>query len=237
MPMNLKLKRIAGAWRHGAWSTAIMLLFACGARGEVIVDFEDVAVPPGANSFVRDVTSRGVLFDSFLNHNHLARSVFRVDNGTTYLATDDAGGPSPLTMRPASGSLFRLFQLDLAEWDDEESTSRSVTITGNRSVGAPLVLLHNFDMAFNGAAPPADFQTITFSPIWTNLTSIVMKGSGSSDPLTNYFALDNIVINLVPEPSSLALLAIAALLGPAHLRRRRSAVRIAQVACGIAEAL
>jgi hypothetical protein len=196
----------------GRLGKALLLwTFCVSALQAHTIDFEDLAVAPRANVWGGDQISRGFLFDSWGDHTHLDNNDFRVDNGSTYLATDDAGGPSPLTMSVFGGGTFALHQLDLGEWVNENVTARIVAITGNFANGSTLTASIGLNMVFDGALGSADFQTVTFGAHWKDLASVTFKGTGALNTVggNNYFTLDNIVVTAVPEPTTLFIVGIA----------------------------
>lgn len=184
------------------------------------VDFEDISVPAGSNDIAGDRTSTGFLFDSLANHTHLVNNNFGVFNNTTYLVTDDFTGINPLTMSRVGGGVFALGKADIAEWSDTNETARTVSVTGNLLGGGTVATTLTLDLVFDGAGSAVDFQTFSFNATWTNLLSVVFKGNGSITG-NNYFSLDNIVTNAVPEPTTLAMGSFVAICGLTHVRRRR----------------
>jgi hypothetical protein len=207
----------------GRLSMALLLCaFTVSALNAHTIDFEDIAVALRANVWGEDQISGGFLFDSLGNHTHLDNNDFRVDNGSTYLATDDAGGPSPLTMSVFGGGTFTLHQLDLGEWVNENVTARVVTITGNFANGSTLTASIGLNMVFDGTFGSDDFQTVTFGAHWKDLASVAFKGTGAQNTVggNNYFTLDNIVVTAVPEPATLLTAGIAVVAVIVCLRNR-----------------
>jgi hypothetical protein len=186
-----------------------------------VVDFEDISVSAGTNDIAGDRTSRGYFFDALTNHTHRVNNAFGVFNNTTYLVADDFNGVSPLTMSPVGGGVFALNAADVAEWIDVNETARTVSVTGNLFGGGTVNTTLTLDLIFDGAGGAPDFQTFAFGPTWTNLVSVVFKGNGSLTG-NNYFSLDNIVTNAVPEPTTLAMGGLFAVLGLSRVRHRRN---------------
>lgn len=185
----------------------IAFLLSPVAANADLIDFEDVSVGAGVNSIVSDIISGGFLFDSPEDHLHLINDSFDAYNGTTYMAIDRPGG---VIMSALGGGLFSLNQLDLAEVINSGGT---LEVFG--SGGQFLSVL--FDGIADGAGALNDFQSILFDPTWTGLTSVTFVSTAPNGFIAGF---DNIVVNQVPEPGTLALFGIGlAALG--LFRRRR----------------
>jgi hypothetical protein len=126
-----------------------------------------------------------------------------------YNGNDYFMGWRSYTMTAANQAAFSVSSLDLASWD---SAPFSVTITGTRTDGSTIT--RTVDSSIINYSSTNDFQNIVLSG-FTNLASLQFSTGGYS-----YIALDNIAVNDVPEPASLAIvgLGLAALAG---LRRRK----------------
>jgi hypothetical protein len=126
---------------------------------------------------------------------------------------------SQVTFSQIGGAPFALVSLDYAKWQGPTIAAATITITGNKVGGgttAPVILSPVGDFTSGGVG--TDFQTFnSFGPEWGNLQSVVLSGSGASLGTLNYFAIDNVVVDQVPEPGTLSLLG----LGSAYLIRRR----------------
>jgi len=116
--------------------------------------------------------------------------------GTNYL-----GAPLRLTL--ADNGLFDLRSIDLRIFAG--TSDESQTFTGHRADGSTVTTT---------LSAPGNFAwvTDTFPSSWTSLTEV--------DWNYNYPTFDNIVVDPVPEPGSLALLA-SGLFGFGLLRRRK----------------
>jgi hypothetical protein len=70
----------------------------------------------------------------------------------------------------------------------------------------------------DGVGGAVDFQTFAPGAGWTNLDRVTWNHSGAGT-VSGIFGLDNIVVTVVPEPGTFALLAAALLLGYGVNRR------------------
>jgi hypothetical protein len=205
---------------------ALVLAGSVGNAQATTITFEDHAVPSGTANPIGgagDLTSGGFFFDSATNNNQLANNSANIDNGSTYFVIE--GGLfavnlfSQVTFSQIGGAPFALVSLDYAKWQGPTIAAATITITGNKVGGgttAPVILSPVGDFTSGGVG--TDFQTFnSFGPEWGNLQSVVLSGSGASLGTLNYFAIDNVVVDQVPEPGTLSLLG----LGSAYLIRRR----------------
>ena len=106
-----------------------------------------------------------------------------------------------VTMAPIGGEIFRLSSFDAA--GTFMGSSRNVTsleVIGYLSGGGQVT------QTFSITNPEA-FATFSLPSSFTNLTAAGFFGLQPTGPFSPEFQLDNIVVNPVPEPSSLLLLA------------------------------
>jgi PEP-CTERM motif len=202
--------------------TLVALLVAgnIGNAYAAVITFEDLAVAPGTITNEGDLVSGGFLFDTLADHSHRANRNADADNGSTYMGIDDVAGDNPTTFSRTGGGAFALTSIDIAEWLAGDAYARQIQVTGNLFGGGTVSALLTLDGIFDGIGPLADFQTFTFGAAWGNLSSVVLKGIGSPSFFgQDYFAIDNIGVEVVPEPGTLSLVG----LGFAYLfgRRRR----------------
>ena len=202
-----------------------MVGFVTQARA-VTIDFEDIAVPPGTNSIGGDRVSTGFSLDSLANHSHLwnhsgAGPAFMLsDNGTTYFVTDDNIGDNEVRVSPLGGGAFSLLSVDLGEASNTGALGEratTITITGHLFGGGTIVSVFLLDLLHDGDGPGVDFETVLFGAGWGNLVAVTFDGTGGAG---NYWALDNMNVEAVPEPGTLGLLALA--LAGLSLNRRRA---------------
>ena len=209
-----------------AGALAALLLFAASARA-LVIDFEDVAQPPGANLLTGDVVSRGFLFDVSTNHSHLVNDNFVSFNGTTWLGLDDficdncPPGDSVITLTAVSGGAFSLNSLEISEFFPPPPNGVQVLVTGNVAGGGTVTRTIVLDEIADEGGPLNDFQTEVFDASWSDLTSVIFDAiTGGGD---RWYALDNIQVNAVtriPEPATFGLFAIG--LAGFGLRRRKA---------------
>jgi subtilisin family serine protease len=157
-----------------------------------VIDFEDIAVPPGSNNSGGDRRSQGYVFDSSTDHTHLVNDSFDSHNGTTWLGSDDFRGDNRITMSAVSGAVFGLIELDISELI-ETPNSVVVRVTGNLEGGGTVNRSIQLDDIADGAGPLDDFQTIVFDSSWTGLTSVELDAvAGEGD---RWYALDNVTVS------------------------------------------
>ena len=194
---------------------ALVLAVSIGNAQASIITFQDVPLADGP-AFATDVTSGGFFFDTAANHSHITNGDAFASNGTQFLGLDAFGGPTT-TISPVGGGPFAFSSIDVGEWSFGGGTlwARHVLVTGNLVGGGTISRTLDLDGVFDGPGGVSDFQTFAFDASWTNLSSVILQGSGG-DP-GNYFGVDNVVLSAVPEPGTLTLLG----LGAAFLIRRR----------------
>lgn len=140
------------------------------------------------------------------------------DNGTTYLG---AWYFNPgFVMTADNGSLFSLQSFDAAEFpysgrDASFYWAAGIAVTGVRADGTTVAFNYTLDQINDGAGGVADFQTFDgFAGAFKEVRFNGIARFGAE------FAIDNIVVSSVPEPSALLLVA-SALLGAGAFARRR----------------
>ncbi len=115
------------------------------------------------------------------------------DNGTSYL--QPSGGAGGLAFRFDSYAVFGLASFDLAEYSTNSLAPITIHITG---YGPQDQVVATTDVTSDSI----NFQTFMFDARFANLCRVEISG----DP----WSLDNVVISGVPEPSTGALLVLAA---------------------------
>ena len=122
------------------------------------------------------------------------------DNGTAFLVFSRIPDESPF--RPTSGIPFAAFSVDLAEYSTVFPTPKSIPFVGTRSDSSTVSVTFVTDGIIDGKGGVADFQTFFFPSTFTDLTSLRVD--------TNGYAMDNLKVVVVPEPSVFGLLTLGA---------------------------
>ena len=206
---------------------ALVLAGSIGNAQAAVITFEDLLLDTAGTG--GDRTSGGFFFDTALDHSHIDNGTWGTSNGTQFMVVDNvASNPGGInnstTFSPTGGGSFALTSIDLSEAGGSGTTVRQIQVVGNLFGGGttgPLMLTLDFDPVSN---PVLGFQTFAFGAGWDNLSSVVLTGIGAAccgQPPGNYYAIDNIVVEVaptaVPEPGTLTLVG----LGSAYLIRRR----------------
>ena len=168
-------------------SAAALILLLAGSIGNAqaaVITFEDLALNDGSGG---DVTSGGFFFDTLFNHSHIDINGWGTSNGTKFMMTDNVGSPvgqnTSTTFSPTVGAPFTLTSIDISEaggLTGQTSTSaRQVVVTGNVAGGGTVTTTLNLDLNFVDGTTANYFQTFTFGPSWTNLSSVSLSGIGS----------------------------------------------------------
>lgn len=111
-----------------------------------------------------------------------------------------------ITLTQVGGGTFSLSSIALTEVDTSRLGPTTVSFTGNLAGGGTL----NASLALDGVF---GFETLDFAG-WTNLVSVTWQQT------PQFHQFDNISINQVPVPSSLALLGLGLGFLGFRLRRR-----------------
>jgi hypothetical protein len=199
---------------------AIMMTVCASSARALVIDFEDLGVPPGGQlnppSGV-SVTSHGFTYTpgpnnaGGFNDLHIGSANIFPYNGTTVGVTHD-----DVILRHATGAPFSLQAFDFAGWPVGSEIPFSVV--GALAGGGAIVANFTPDGIVNGPGGAVDFQTFTLGVGWSNLDRVTWNHSGAGTT-TGLFGLDNIVVNGIPEPGTFALLAATLLLGCGFHRR------------------
>jgi len=207
-----------------------------------VMDMEGFAPPGGeTNELDYDPPNFGVSqqgqFTLTVAHGHY----YSATNPNTW-ATSDVGGTAsdwflhdsdlPLHIEEVSGNAFSIVSFDAGEWfgpwagnpTHVSTTGNPIEVTGFLSGGGTITTTFvSDDVASDGFGPNVDFQTFFFGPEWTNLIAVEFLVPPPDDDVRQ-FGYDNIVVNVVPEPSTAVLVGLG-LAGLAARRRVGRATR------------
>ena len=126
------------------------------------------------------------------------------DNGTVHFGVTYY--TFVLLDRP-DGALFDFLQIDLSHYAEGVVTNQ-ITLRGNKADGTSTSVALSLASTFD-----PQFHTFQLDAAWTGLRSV--------DFLSDGFALDNIVVAIVPEPGSCTIGYLGALILSSHLRRKK----------------
>lgn len=131
----------------------------------------------------------------------------------------------------ARRSPFSVTSFEAGEWFGPGTPFHGISTTGNPIAvtgflygGGTITTTFTSDaIASDGPGPNVDFETFSFGPGWTSLVALEFLVPSPDDD-NRQFGYDNIVITVVPEPSTALLLAFG-LVGIAVRRHRSLAAR------------
>lgn len=135
-------------------------------------------------------------------------------NATQYLTPFTS---SIVSLWNLSSQPFVLKSLDVAEYSATPDLVTMLRVTGTKSGGGTVVATYNINRAVLGQM--GDFQTLTFDQNWSSLESLTIVASDSNFRFYNGFSMDNVVIEIIPEPSIGVLSASLVCLLAARRRR------------------
>lgn len=157
--------------------------------------------PAGGQTGKSEWIEQAIRFSSPFGLLHSDPSATLPDNGGSFLQT--SFGQDPLTIQPTTGLLMTLIQVDLAEYSTTFPFLKEVIFTGYLSGGATVTNRFTTDGIIDGTGPQTDFQTFTFTSAFTGLTHVEVSSPA--------FSMDNLVLEVVPEPASWLLLVLGGL--------------------------
>jgi hypothetical protein len=202
--------------------TALVILAGATLASAVTVDFEDLGVPPGSQVFDSTTySSRGFVFtsgpDAFQvpgmpDHLHVGSRVTWGYNGTTILLPHGHA-----VMTAAGGQLFSLRSVDLAGFP--ANLEDPVHVIGTYADDSTVTHVLTLDGLVDGPGNEVDFESFVLPSSFTGLQRVDFKLNGTGNG--NFEALmgiDDLDATAVPEPTSIALLALG-LMGGAGGRR------------------
>lgn len=191
--------------------------------GQVLLDFTDLPIPGGADAnFFAPIMTQGFTLTSIDPTNgfsagfqaHGPNSIFYAGKiGLAAFAPATSPPDNVITLTQSNGQPFSLLSIDLAR-NFAFDPAPTVTFTGNKVGGVTVTDTFTVTTPVGTAA----FQTFTFSPDFSDLTSVTWGQPQLSDGLHQF---TDILLQTapVPEPSSLALFALGIPLVLACTRR------------------
>lgn len=167
----------------------------------------------GTSRLIQQYSENGLLFTPIAtNSPSFVRQgggvSFFPENGTTYL---QAAGGNTLMFSQTNGGTFSLLFVDLAEYSTVVPNAVTVHFIGYHADGSTVTADLTTDGIIDGTGPLADFQTFGFQK-WVNLVRVEIPSYG--------WSLDNLVVGVVPEPTSGALVLMGGLVLWQACRRR-----------------
>lgn len=135
-------------------------------------------------------------------------------NGTRYLAPFTS---SIVSIWNLSSQSFALKSLDVAEYSATPNLITMLRLTGMKSGGEIIESTFNINRPVRGQA--GDFVTLAFDGNWSSLEGLTITASDSNFRFYNGFSMDNVVLQVVPEPATAQWM--AGLAGLLAGRRRR----------------
>lgn len=209
---------------------------------QITIDFEDVGL---ISTFgVTNLSSRGFTFTSardpglgtLINGNPCGPNC--AANGTTTLTVSGFGAgvgsggsnTQPLSLTNNKNQPFQLLGLDIAEFTDTLSYNADrIQLTGSILNGGTLVQVLFLDGVNDGPGNLADFETAVLDEFWSKslLISLKFQGFRGSTPsfFNEGFILDNIRVNVIPEPLTCLGVGTALAFGTAFKRQLKQKQR------------
>lgn len=200
---------------YAAMAGIATLAFSGITHASTTITFDDIA--SFGSGVLTGISSTGYNFEG--DHFHMINTFDPriVSSGSNYLASEVAS----VTMTNASGSLFNLIGLEVAElWLPSESFNNfsDVILTGDQFGGGILSTSFHLDGIRDGVGGVNDFEWAAIG--WTNLVSVSITGMNSSGAFGDY-SIDSISVSPVPEPQTNAMLAAGLGLMSLLARRRK----------------
>jgi len=205
---------------------AVLQFCATSAQAGLILDFSDIPsgtltvfAPYSSQGFDLFSSSGGFVFNSPDTGNGAPQTV---GNNPFYAGANGlaAFAPSTITLLQSSGDSFSLLSIDLAR-NFAFDPAPSVTFTGIFAAGGTI----SQTFAVTTSSPPLTFQTFDFTG-FTGLTAVQWDQPSFTAGLHQFGNINlSPDTSSVPEPSSLALLAIGIVTIGGYATRRKSRAR------------
>ena len=184
--------------KKGIFTLFLFCAFIVSANAGLI-DFDDLAEQAGVNTYnigdtyqFEDYQIKGTSSWPSTNTGfHVYQSDSLNWTGSIGLSYFDVSGRIELTT--ISGGLFGIDSMDISR-GDQNTGLIPVSFVGNKVDGTQVFQTYNFTDTIIGKS-----DTFTFSEDFNNLTSLVWYQGAE------WHQFDNIVINAVPEPSTILL--------------------------------
>ena len=163
-------------------------------QGVITVTFDPPSLP-GGGKLLQTYTESGVVFTSLFDMSFASTDSGlsgRPDDGTAHF--DVLRNFTSFTL---STGPFQLDSVDLAEYSVVFASPQTIGFTGHRVGGGTVSTNFVTDGIIDGTGPLIDFQTFHFGNAFTQLTSVDMSAT---------FAMDNLRLEPIPEPSDVSLL-------------------------------
>lgn len=206
-----------------ALTHAMLLAGLVAAPGHAfIIDMEGFA-PPGGNT--DEITATGGTsiqgsFELSVEHAHY----WSATHPYTWAQSDIGGTASdwfmhdfytPFHIEEVGGNPFSVTSFQAGEWfgpgtpfHGVSTTGNPIEVTGFLSGGGTIATTFVSDsIPSDGPGPNVDFETFLFGPGWTDLIALEFLVPLPDDD-NRQFGYDNIVVDVVPEPSTALLVAI-----------------------------
>ena len=189
---------------------ALVLTASAPIASATLIDFEghpddgNPVINEAGFSFTFSAEGWGVFTDGFVGG-----GAPYTQNGTTRLVMS-GGSPCFVTFKPIDDSPFSLASMDAATMFP--GTAGGMDIVGNLEGGGTVNASFSLTGTFANYVLPGTFVNLDSVTVSNQITGSFRQDSGVS--------LDNILVNPVPEPSTLAVAALA-LVGLAKKRRRK----------------
>ena len=203
--------------RASALVAAALVVFGLAqshGQGTMTITFDNPSLPPNTASIISSYSESGMRF--WLSSDSSGGLVLvgagnaggSPNNGTTHLET--YAGPTHVNFSLSPIGLFNLVSFDATESYSLSPGPETLHIVGYKNDMTASII----DLTTDGAR---QFQTFALGPSFSDLIRVSITPSSWDG-----FALDNVVISGVPEPSTAALVLLGAACALRRLRMNRA---------------